>query len=274
MELISQETFKKFVETYDSKKDPSDVVDAINQAISQKLFSIGRTNEVMTPGTQSYDKTTSMGIGVEPAIGTIQSLFAKSGISIAVCAEDHRYKDDPPVKPKIDPYTKGMRDAINAGDTEGWLPKDLAAAQIKIQLHAAAKQTYRTQLAWYNASMCDYKRGQSLALLSGGGEQFPKPGLTILERGMTYDPESNPVRESDIIKYGYTNKQRSALIAAYIFLSVAGGDQGADDRVLVFFGEEHLDLLEYFEYFVRNSYMIPWVNKRKRNYGIIASHVR
>lgn len=270
MQIFPKDDFKKLVNSYGADSRPDQVLDIIDQAIFRGVIAVIRTNENPLPGTQSYDKISCLGVGVEPAIGTIQNLFGKSGISLVMCGEDHRYKDDAPVQPKLD----AMVEALNTGDTDGWSPRLMAETQSRAQAYAAAQNTYQTDLAHYNTSMSDYRRALSLCVLSGGGEQFPKPGLTVVERRMQYDPPGPTARETDLIKQGFSNKQRSALIAAYIFLCVAGGDQGGNDRVLIFFGEEHADILDQFEYMVRNSIHVTWLNKRKRNYGIIASHVR
>ena len=91
---------------------------------------------------------------------------------------------------------------------------------------------------------------------------------------MQCDPQSHyPVRET-IVKQGFSVKRHSALIAACVFLAVASGDQGGNDRVLILFGAQHSDIFVYFDSCVRNRNSIPWVKARKRNYALIKSHVQ
>lgn len=65
---------------------------------------------------------------------------------------------------------------------------------------------------------------------------------------------------------------RSALVAGYLVLTTAGGDQAQIDKVLIFFGAEHSDILEKYEQYAK--LYAPWLLKRARTYFIIDSFAK
>ena len=172
-------------------------------------------------------------------------------ISIAFCAESHAYMNPRPVKT---PLLSG---------------KALGDAQ-----------------RFWDASLEDRNRAQGLLNLTGG-VAFPTPALTIFERGMTgtytvpagvattIGREDNMTAPTGSPTAGQAlnDESRSMAAAGYIFLSVAGGNQSLHDRVLVFYGENHSDLLNHLEYFASHT-SIDWVAKRPRSYLIIPSQAR
>ena len=65
---------------------------------------------------------------------------------------------------------------------------------------------------------------------------------------------------------------RSIIAAAYLFLCVANGRQDRSSRVLVLFGQNHIDdMAQAFEHFVLNCTSIAWVRKRSRGYFTMTS---
>jgi len=99
--------------------------------------------------------------------------------------------------------------------------------------------------------------------------------LLVFERGMAakypIPGVAQPiVREENLttvvagdMGLGLTKSQRSVVVAGYIFLLLAGGDQHTIDKVILFYGENHNDILTSFEYFVRHT-TCSWVQNRPR----------
>jgi hypothetical protein len=270
VKLIPTDAFKKVVEGYDAKSSPELVIVRIDEAVQKGIVEVGKPGQGTTEVGADWSK--SGAAEVEIAIGTIQAVFGKAGISIAMLGEDHGYKEDAPRPPNVPAELQGIEDSLDElRVTDPGFFRQIGRRVAEFQ---HAQRTYQADSAHYEKSLLDMRRAQTITTLADGGEQIPKPDLTIVERAMQYDPQSNPVRETDIIKHGFTIKQRSALIAAYIFLSVAGGDQSGDDRVLILFGAQHADIFDYFDEFARKSKSIPWIKMRKRNYAVIKSHTQ
>jgi hypothetical protein len=99
------------------------------------------------------------------------------------------------------------------------------------------------------------------------GYTAPTVPSTSREDNLTA-PAKNPAAGQ-----GLNADQRSFAVAGYMFLCIAGGDQNHHDRIIVFFGERHIDILDDLEYFVRHS-SADWVQKRPRSYLIIPSQVQ
>ncbi len=68
---------------------------------------------------------------------------------------------------------------------------------------------------------------------------------------------------------GLTKRQRSMVVAGYILLCLASGDQTHTDKVIVFFGEEHEDILNHFETLAGT--LAPYVQGRTRTFLIVKS---
>jgi hypothetical protein len=117
------------------------------------------------------------------------------------------------------------------------------------------------------------------------------PTFLIQERGMTYawpNPYGGAIaREENLTTVpggnfglGLTSAQRSMVVAGYIFLCLAGGPQvqtpppvtDVIDKVFLFYGENHKDILDQFEYFARHS-TANWVQNRARNLVVARSSV-
>jgi len=258
----------------------STVLSAIDSSVKNGDVAIGNQEKL---DALSGDKAGVPKVTYQPqinvAIGALQSTFSQSGISIAVCGEDHTYRDGKPEATPLSDLDKQMKELIKSGDIEGFEPKDLAPFRKKFAARKEEKRSLAPKIARWKASELDRQRGDQLAELAAGAETMPKPDLVVLERGLKYQgPVDETIFEEAIsgsADTGWSIKQRSALIAGYIFLCAAGGDQTANDRVLVFFGEEHAaDIVDFFELFASRSSQIPWVKKRARHYCLIPSHVQ
>jgi len=203
----------------------------------------------------------------EAAIGKVQEVFAKTGISLAFCGEDHNYKYDRTViEPRSEQYQL-MKDWIVTGELD---PGDADYLRRK-QARARMKSNVRAQQQVWDKSAQDRSRAETLQYYVRGDKLAVD--MVFFERGMIYPKVPKEVREEAILKNGFKIKQRSALVAAYLFLCVAGGDQTGDDRIIFFFGAEHADVLTAFEHLVLKSTHVPWVRKRKRHYCSIPTHV-
>ena len=185
------------------------------------------------------------------SVAQIQALFnggPANSVSIVFCGESHLYQQQ----------TRPVRSARLSGRALG-----------------------EDQRTWDKSDQ-DRQRAAGL-LQTMGGVVYPAPDLVVIERGMEFDlPEIPATAREENLTGTLTNPQagyalfpgqRSFMAAGYIFLCVAGGDQNHHDRVVVFFGEHHQDIITHFEYFARHS-SADWVQKRPRRYLIIPSHVQ
>jgi hypothetical protein len=126
----------------------------------------------------------------------------------------------------------------------------------------------------------DHARAEFLIGAIAGGTIAPS--IVLFERGMTYTTNGlacHLVRETNLTTapagdfgLGLSKSQRSMVVAGYMLLCVAGGDQSTIDRFFLFYGENHMDILTHFEYFVRHT-SATWVQRRPRNLFQIRSHV-
>ena len=122
------------------------------------------------------------------------------------------------------------------------------------------------------------------------GGRVEDPTLVVFERGMTYTTNKIPchyVREESLTtsanatgdyKYvyhdnwgmGLTVVQRSMVVAGYVALSLAAGSQDVKERVVIFFGDNHDDILTtHFPYVVRHA--TAWMEHRKRTCLLIGT---
>jgi hypothetical protein len=140
----------------------------------------------------------------------------------------------------------------------------------------------------------DVQRGQAVIAAVDTGN--PAPTLTFYERYLN-NGEQNPTtrlngpypwptaghytgRNVSELSLSYASgarffgdqlniEGRSMLVAGYLVLSTGGGDQHQTDRVLLFFGSQHADILEKYEQYAK--LYAPWILKRARTYLIINS---
>jgi hypothetical protein len=123
------------------------------------------------------------------------------------------------------------------------------------------------------------------------------PTFLIYERGMNYaQPQGVAAiaQETNLTTVlagnfglGLSAVQRSMVVAGYIFLCLAGGEQFETvppavqnqpppqpqpviDKVILFYGENHKDILDCFEYFARHS-TANWLQNRPRQLVLIKS---
>ncbi len=107
------------------------------------------------------------------------------------------------------------------------------------------------------------------------------PNVVVFERGLDYpNPVGvNIVRESNLTTtqsgdfgLGLTYKQRSMVVGGYLALIVANGSQLDSNKILIFFGANHSDILTKFEYFAIHT-SGNYIAKETRNLFSIRSHV-
>jgi len=146
-----------------------------------------------------------------------------------------------------------------------------------------------TLLGETHNNQADTARANALIAQMAAGNLTPT--FLIQERGMTY-PWPNPyggaiAREQNLTTVpagnfglGLTSAKRSMVVAGYIFLCLAGGPQvqtpapvtNVIDKVFLFYGENHKDILDQFEYFARHS-TANWLQNRSRNLVLARSSV-
>lgn len=119
----------------------------------------------------------------------------------------------------------------------------------------------------------DKDRGN--AIIDAFVQAGQSPTLTAFERGLgTKYPlggfTGSIVREDEVVGANLGVKERSAFFAGFLFLCVACGDQSRRDDVLIFFGAQHSDILDCFEYYAQYS-DATWMKKRGRSYAFIRS---
>lgn len=89
--------------------------------------------------------------------------------------------------------------------------------------------------------------------------------------------ESNiPRTISQILEQGLDRDQRDIVLAGYLFLVIAGGDQSTVDTVVLLRGSLHAGFLDRFEYFAKtttNVTGIDWVGRRPRQLVMVDSLV-
>jgi len=89
------------------------------------------------------------------------------------------------------------------------------------------------------------------------------PSLLVFERGMQYAVPAVSViivRESNLTTVnggdfgmGLSAAQRSMVVAGYLALLAGGGNQNDINKMLLFYGANHTDILKYFGYFAQHS---------------------
>jgi hypothetical protein len=130
----------------------------------------------------------------------------------------------------------------------------------------------------------DQDRGRALLQQMINNGRLAATSIVVLERDMElyYKPYPQPfapssVLESDIprtgagtLEQGLDREQRDLVLAGYLFLVLAGGDQSTVERVVVFRGSLHTTFLDSFEYFAKTAATvtgIDWVSRRPRRLG-------
>lgn len=289
------------------KQDIQAVIKAIDENVNKGLITLDHSN-APTTGKVSPDRVESQP-GLNVATGKVQESFSHAGMSIAICAEDHRYQKAEPVHPldKLrssisaamfnhqdvqaliqnrpdicfsDNFLKKLKDqtAVHAW-IQGWFDTYLETVVENLSGVDTVQKLRDLQIdqQYFDHSKLDFERGKQLKLLAEGGTQIPKPDLLILERDLRkyYPAAQDDVHEDELFKehLGLNYKQRSMVIAAYIFLSLAGGDQSKSDRVLILIGENHLDIFDQLEVMIDGSTAVTWLKSRPRTYLTIPSNV-
>jgi len=116
-----------------------------------------------------------------------------------------------------------------------------------------------------NSDLIVYERG----LHTGFGGVYGAPVVA-----------TNTAREEDLTtsygiswglnNFGVTPKPRDIVVAGYMVLCVASGNQNNPARILLFFGENHVGILHQFEEIAGT--VAPWILKRKRLLHFGKSH--
>ncbi len=137
------------------------------------------------------------------------------------------------------------------GETHG-LDKDIATAGSIINNHNAADLIY-------------YER----KLHTGYGGVYANPLVA-----------TNTVREEDLttsygVAWGVNNfavrpKPRDMVLAGYLVLCLASGDQAPARRIILLCGENHIGVFHQFEEIA--AVAAPWLLKRKRLFHFVKSH--
>lgn len=253
-------------------------LDVIDGCVKEGIFSFGKSEGLSgMPGDQPGNQIVTFPPNVNVAISGLRSVLSETGISIAVFGEEHTYQKPKPSVGPLSDLDKEMKGIIRDGDTGGFDERDIRRFQKKFDDRRLQKQNLAPHVDFWNLSDLDRQRGDRIAELAEGGVAFPKADLVVLERGLLYQTPLDETIMEDVItgsaESGWSIKMRSAIISAFIFLCVAGG-QSANDRVLVFFGEEHAeDILNFFEFFALYSTQVSWVRTRKRQYCLVSSHI-
>lgn len=99
----------------------------------------------------------------------------------------------------------------------------------------------------------------------------------VFERGMNYPTPANGniIRESNLTTasggnfgWGLSRKQRSMVVAGYLVLLHAGGNQQDINRDLLFYGELHMDIFTYYDYFARHTNAFYLLKEPRTFFGI------
>jgi hypothetical protein len=220
---------------------------------------------------------------IQAAIGGVEAAFRNRGISIAIVGEDHTYQSTSSDLKLVKQFATSMSydEAVEMiAAQKPWNQGGLGGLDERVRTRMLlGKAMFEKETESYPGSLQDQARAQQLILLARGGMRFA-PDLIIVEKGLQYDiavHERTVIKEETImnnLQNEFTNEHRSMALAAYIFLCVAGGDQTTSDRILIFIGERHKDIFDYFDDFALRSQTIPWVRRRPRTYLLLPSHVR
>jgi hypothetical protein len=112
----------------------------------------------------------------------------------------------------------------------------------------------------------DHQRAESYIAAMNTVPPTLTPTLVVFERALNYPaPGHVPVvRESNLtqalsgggrVDFGeeLSRVQRSMVVGGYLALCVASGNQHDINRVMLFYGANHNDILTYFDYFARHT---------------------
>jgi hypothetical protein len=130
----------------------------------------------------------------------------------------------------------------------------------------------------------DYDSERARTLIGAITDDEPSASLIVFERGMTYPhPASDApvVTEESLTSHQGINfglglhiEQRSMVVAGYLVVCLASGDQRSADRVVLFYGERHADILsQYFDYFARHT-SASHLLRRERTFLLVRSSVK
>ncbi|WP_316803598.1 hypothetical protein [Pedobacter nototheniae] len=155
------------------------------------------------------------------------------------------------------------------------------------QLFTAQKATSTSivLLGESHTNAADHKRAEDYIAAMNSNPPTLKPGLVVFERALTYNApkDISIVRESNLttaksnggmVDFGIelSKAQRSMVVAGYLVLYVASGNQQDINRIVMFYGANHNDIYSYFDYFARHTGAY-YVVKETRDFYNIKSNV-
>ncbi|WP_131538876.1 hypothetical protein [Pedobacter nototheniae] len=130
----------------------------------------------------------------------------------------------------------------------------------------------------------DHTRAESYIAAMSTTPPALTPNVVVFERGLTYNsPKDIPiVRESNLttaksnggmVDFGMelSKSQRSMVVGGYLALCVGSGNQNDINRIILFYGANHNDIYNYFDYFGRHTSAF-YVEKEIRNFFNIKSN--
>jgi hypothetical protein len=136
----------------------------------------------------------------------------------------------------------------------------------------------------------DQKRARELLSAATAAGRLSFLDLIVLERDhekmyKPYPPNLRPVVSesnipktiSTVLEQGLTREQRDLILAGYLLLVLAGGNQATVDTVMVLRGEEHTEFFHKFEYLAYNERAyteLDWVARRPRMLVTVKSLVK
>ncbi|GAA0935383.1 hypothetical protein [Virgisporangium aurantiacum] len=124
----------------------------------------------------------------------------------------------------------------------------------------------------------DHDRAKTLLTFMTTGGRLDATGVVLLERKMEarYKPypmpfAPNSMLETEVprtgggtLEAGLDLEQRDYVLAGYLFLTLAGGDQSTIDNIVVFRGSRHVEFLDKFEYFAKTAANVTGVDRVAR----------
>lgn len=252
----------------------------LDNFVVEEKIPLDENNLNLLPQTSNSTRTNSTP-GVQVVINSIDAVFQQQGISIAFIGEDHTYQNpskDLLLMKQLERAGMTWEEAVEMKESEKpWSQPGVIVNQLPLKVQLA-QLTFQKDVQSYPGSLLDQARAKALILLANGAMRY-LPDLMIMEKGLQYDVANHGrtvIKEEDImnnLQNEFTADHRSAALAAYIFLCVAGGDQSGSSRILIFMGERHKNVFEFFEAFAQHSQVIPWIKRRPRHYLLVRSNV-
>jgi hypothetical protein len=152
---------------------------------------------------------------------------------------------------------------------------------------AAVQKLYASQTAGFNSLVLlgeahnnQQDQQRAIDFINAMNNGTLNPTAIVFERGMNYPAPAgfNIIRESNLTTagggdfgLGLSKKQRSMVVAGYLVLLHAGGNQQDINRDFLFYGDNHTDIFSSFDYFARHS-AADYLLKEPRTFFHIRSY--